>query len=454
LWPTRDRMLSALQSAGFALARVDMPAAALDPQAQALDVSFTIEPGPRVDLGRISISGLDRLHESYVRRRLLLHPGERYDPAKIEKARQDLASVGAISSVRIRTPDQVDARGTLPVDVAITERALHAVNLGAAYSTDLGVTLSASWMHRNLFGNAETLTLSAGTTGGGTATRSPGYNAGAVLVLPDWLQRDQALTFNLAAIRESLTAYDRTAVLAGATFSRKLTPDLTASVGLALEQARFVQEHVARDYTLAQLPVGLQYDSTHVLPTEDAVHGVRASVTITPTDSLGRRNATFFIAQAAGSTYLDASDLLGEQPGRSVVALRALLGMLAGANTFDIPPDQRFYGGGGGTIRGFRYQSVGPKFPDGRPVGGTAIDVGTIELRQRFGASWGAAAFVDAGQVGSSGTPFNGNLAVGAGVGARYYTSIGAIRADIAVPVTQARGSDSLEFYIGIGQAF
>jgi len=175
----------------------------------------------------------------------------------------------------------------------------------------------------------------------------------------------------------------------------------------------------------------------------------RAAANITPTQSFSTPSSTFVIAQLSGSAYFD---VFGN--GRSVVAVRGLVGGVEGATTFDIPPDQRFYAGGGGTVRGFRFQSVGPQFADGNPVGGTSVDVGSLELRQRFGANYGAVAFVDAGQVGSGGVPFEGNLQVGAGVGARYYTGFGPIRLDVAVPVTKLAGGDSFEVYIGIGQAF
>jgi translocation and assembly module TamA len=441
-----DRLLAALQSEGHALAKVGPPQATLNPAAHELDVAFDVQAGPRVDLGAIDITGLSRLRESYIRRRLELHPGEPYDPARIEAAREDLASVGAVGGVRISTPDSLDSQGRLPVRVDVSERPLHAVNLTAAFSTDQGGSVTASWMHRNLFGNAEQLTLSAGLTGlGGSAATQPGYNVNATLVLPDWLRRDQSLTFQATGVKEYLEAYERTAVLGSITLARKLTPDWTASVGVAGEKAQFVQEDITRDYTLAQLPVGLTYDTAHNL--FDPTHGVKAAALITPTVSLGSGNggttSLFTIAQLSASTYIDFSGA-----GRSILALRGLVGTVQGAGVFDIPPDQRFYAGGGGTIRGYRFQSVGPKFPDGKPSGGNSIDVGS------FGASYGAVAFVDAGQSGDTGAPFNGALRVGAGVGARYYTSIGPIRFDIAVPLIHQVRSDSLEAYIGLGQAF
>ena len=105
-------------------------------------------------------------------------------------------------------------------------------------------------------------------------------------------------------------------------------------------------------------------------------------------------------------------------------------------------------------MRGYRYQTIGPLFPDSDPRGGTAVDAGTIELRQRILQSWGVAAFMDAGQASAQGVPFTGTLRFGAGGGLRYYTSIGAIRADIAFPINPPPNADSFEIYIGLGQAF
>jgi translocation and assembly module TamA len=181
----------------------------------------------------------------------------------------------------------------------------------------------------------------------------------------------------------------------------------------------------------------------------DPTKGIRATLSVTPTESLGTPNATFFIAQLSGSTYFDIfSD------GRSIVALRGLVGQVSGAGVFDLPPDQRFYAGGSATVRGYRYQTLGPQFKDGLPTGGTAISTGTVELRQRILGNYGIVGFMDVGQVSSNGAPFTSNWHAGAGIGARYYTSIGPIRLDVAVPLNKLPNGDSFEIYIGIGQAF
>ncbi len=442
------RLEQRLRETGHAFARVDPPIAVLDPAAQALDVSFKVSAGPRVVIGPIRVSGTRRLRADYVLRHLTLRPGMPYDPCTLEAARADLAAVPAIASVRLQPADAVDASGRLPVTAEIVERKLRAVTLTAAFSTDQGGNLAATWLHRDLFGGAEQLSLFAAATElGAGAAKQPGYRIGATLTLPDWLARGQSLGLSVIALRESLDAYDRTASIAGATVTRSLTPQITVSAGLAAERALITQDHVARNYALLQTSLTLHFDSTD--SRTDPTSGWRGEAIVTPTQSLGTQNATFFITQLDGSAYFNLA-----APGRTVLALRGLLGSLSGASAADIPPDQRFYAGGSGTLRGFRYQSVGPKLGNGKPAGGSALAAGTVELRQRFGATWGAALFLDGAELGPGSQPFSGRLQLGAGLGVRYYTSLGPIRLDIATPVQRQRGEDLGEIYIGLGQAF
>ena len=446
----QGRVLDALRSQGYALAKVDPPVATLDPSAQALDVSYKVDTGPQVDLGPISIGGLTRVDPAFVRRRLLVSQGERFDPAKIEKARQDLAQLGVFATVRARAAEQVDAAGQLPLAFDVTERPRHAVGFTGEYSTDLGASAGVTFQHRNLFGQAEQLNLGAAVTQlGGSASRGSGYNVTAALVKPDVWRRDQSVTVNLQAIKENLDAYNRTAELAGVTLSRRFAQVWTGSAGVQAQQSLITQEGVQRSYTLLGLPIGLGYDSTGPEGLFEPTHGIKAAAAATPTQVLVGRQATFTILQASASTYIN----LGA-PGRSIVALRGLVGTVQGASTFDLPPDERFYAGGGGTVRGYRYQSIGPRFASNRPTGGTSITAATVEYRQRFGESFGAAVFVDAGQVSSSSAGFGSGLRAGAGVGARYYTPIGPVRLDVAVPLNRRSGDDAFELYIGIGQAF
>ena len=448
----RGNLLAALEADGHALAKVSPPDAVETPADDVLDVTFHADPGPRVDIGPITVDGLRVTNESFVRRRLLVHSGEQYDPAEIDSARQNLLATGIFSAVNASTPDHLAPDGTIPLTFTVVERLRHAVSFNIAYATDTGATGGATFTYRNVFGNAETLTLGASITQAerGAEIRAPGYNFNVTFTQPDWHARDQTLAYNAAYLKENLYAYSRKAVVAGVSLSRKLSTEWSVSAGLTGEQERLTQEGASRTFELAQVPLGVTYDSTGPDGLLNPTHGIKAKLTITPTEPFGGRTSFFTLAELTASTYINVAPV----EGRSVIALRGTLGSALGASTFQIPADQRFYAGGSGTVRGYRYQSVGPLFPDQRPTGGSSLTAGTVEYRQRIGKSFGAAVFVDAGQVGRSSAPFSGTLFEGVGVGARYYTSLGPIRFDIAVPLDKRRKDELLEAYIGLGQSF
>ena len=445
-----SRMLGALKRGGHALATVSAPIATIIDSDRALDVTYTIDAGPRVEIGPVSVEGLTQVDPAFIQRRLLVHADEQYDPVQIEKARQDLIALGVFATVRVSAAERLGPDGRLPLLFEVTERKRHAVGVTAAFSTDLGGSAGVTFQHRNLFGQAERLDLGAAITQiGGTASKGIGYNATATLAKPDFYARNQVLNLSAQVIKESLQAYDRTAALVGTALARKFGDRWTGSAGLQAQQSQITQERVKRDYTLLSAPISVGYDGIGAAATLDPVQGVKAQASVAPTIDLGARGGQFTVLQVGGSAYIDLVS-----PGQTVLALRALGGQVAGADALRLPPDQRLYAGGGGTVRGYRYQSIGPRFASGRPVGGTSLLAGTVELRQRFG-NYGAAAFVDAGRVGGgSNTSRSNGLKVGVGVGARYYTAIGPIRVDVALPLNKEHGDDAFEAYIGIGQAF
>ena len=523
-----DRLQTALEDQGYAFAKVDTPVAHEDPPNRVLDVSFHVVTGARVNIGEIRFRGLKRMHEAFVRNRLLIHKGEPYGASKIEQARKDLLALGVFSSVTVQLGTKADSAGEVPVTFRMRERPLHLVNLSAAYSTDLGASSGVTWTDRNMTGRADSLALSASIINlGGSASNGIGYDLGAKYLLPEFGHRDQSLQLAVQAIHQSLQAYDQKALTFGATLSRKFSPEWTATVGLTAEVERIGQEgfyytdcvsttacppldsktdvciapnpppdctggdtaeyftpnHLTTNYTLLGVPFSILYNSTgQSSPLEDATHGFRASLNETPTLSFGHtaaqppgirlaaataaKNAKFFITQGSVAYYFDLHKLgLNPDPGRSVLALRALAGLAQGAGQYSLPPDQRFYAGGSGTVRGFRYQSVGPLFNDGNPIGGTAINAGQAEFRQRIGESLGFAVFMDAGQVSQKVNPLDSTLRFGAGAGVRYYTPIGPLRVDFGIPINRehafnaAEGKvtatgDAFELYIGLGQSF
>jgi translocation and assembly module TamA len=486
-----SRLQTALQERGYAFAKVDPPAAYEAADTPVLDLRFHVVVGPKVNIGEIRIEGLQRVHESLLRARLLVHTGDPYSPSAIERARHDLLGLGVFTQVSLAVGTAVDDSGGVPVTFKIRERLRHAISVNAAYSSDLGGSGGVTWTDRNVFGNAQQLSVAASVINlGGSDTTGVGYDTSAKYLMPDFGHRDQSLQFAVGALKQSLQAYDQTAHSTSVTLTRKISSLWSIGVGGATTDEKIIQttgETIDKNgqiipqsttyfYTLLALPLNVTFDSTRLAsPLEDPRRGLRASLGVTPTLALGHPNATFIISQIKVAGYFDLNHLLPTDPGRTVLAARALAGLAQGAAELSLPPDQRFYAGGSGTIRGYAYQSVGPKFidPDHTPIGGTAITAGSLELRQRFGTDWGAALFMDAGQVSASLKATPGEFRVGAGVGLRYYTPIGPIRLDVAVPMPRhgamtvatgkqpptpptitTPGDDAFEIYIGLGQAF
>lgn len=449
-----------LRNDGYAFADVAKPAAYAQPKHHTLRVRYKVTMGPKVNIGRISFSGLKRMNPKFLKRHMALHPGEPYSRTALNKARQSLLGLNVFSSVTAGTAKAPNPPGQVPITVAVEEKKPYAVSIGASYDSSLGVSTDVSWLDRNVFGNAQRLKLSVGITGlGGTGTSQtasyrghtytvkPGYDAKATYQVPDFWQVGQTLNASIEGVKRYLPAYSQTGVLAHVSVSHPVTSRLTATLGLGFIAERIKQEGVDRTYDIAQLPLGLHYDTTNSLL--NPTHGVRATLTVTPTVPVASGAGVFVKTELVGSTYLDV-----EGKGRGVLALHGVLGKIIGASQFQVPPDQRFYAGGTGTVRGFTYQTVGPLFPDGVPEGGTAIDALETEFRQRIGKSFGVAPFIDAGQVSANGKPFTGTLRVGAGLGLLYYSGIGPIRVDVGFPVNRPPGGASLAVYIGLGQAF
>ena len=438
------RLTAALHRDGFALTRVALPPVLLHAATARMDVVFRVTSGPVVRIGALRFTGLRRLHPEFLRRRLAGFTGQVLTPARLAAMRDSLLDLPILSYARAEPGTTPSADGRLPLTFALGERARHSLDAGLDYSTDIGFGLTAGWHDRDLFDAARQLDLTAAVQAGGNAEIQPGYRLTARYRAPDWPAVGQTLEIDAGAVHQALIPYTQTAVTEAVRLDRRLSRHWSLSVGLAGEQETILQEGVSRPYYLIRLPVWLRFDDAN--STLNPTRGARLALLVAPTQSL-LGHTSVLMTEVTGATYLDL-----EGGGRGVLALRGLVGTALGARSaFTLPPDQRFYAGGSGTVRGYRFQSLGPQFPDGRPIGGTEIATAGAEFRQRIGPHWGFSLFADTGAVTAGGAP---RFGLGLGVGVAYYTAIGPIRAQVAVPAIRMPGSGAFELYLGVGQAF
>ena len=239
-----ERLRNALEDEGYAFAKVDPPRARKDASNRVLDVRFHVVSGPRVQIGQIQLRGLKDMKEAFIRQRLLVHSGEQFGATKIETARKDLLALGVFSSVSVSVGTSADSQGRVPITFQVRERRQHAVSVSGAYSSDLGGSTGVSWTKRDISGKADSLALSATAIdlGGGTASNGLGYDLSGKYLIPSFARRNQTLQVSVGALRQSLDAYDQTAVTSGLTLTRKLSRIWSVSVGFTAEQERIHQE--------------------------------------------------------------------------------------------------------------------------------------------------------------------------------------------------------------------
>lgn len=443
----QDKLITELRKQGYALASIKRDVVVNHATREAT-VTFIAETGPLARMGPVRFSGTDEVDTVWLQRRVPFKEGEPYDPTKVDALRGKLTSLGVFNAVRVKPATTLDANGELPIDVELTDRPSRSIGFGISYETQLGFAVSGFWTHRNLFGQAESLRLTAELNhiGQGYAILDTGFAFRAAFRKPDWWLSGQDARLEAAGLREVLDAYTRNAVTAYAGFDRVFSPRWQARLGIAGELSRITRNGITMDYQLVGLPLSILYNraNSDLDPTE----GYRIDLDVTP---WVYSRDFFTVIRLTGRHYFDVGE-----PGRSVLATRASLGTEPAISIGGIPPDKLFYAGGGGSVRGFVYQSAGPRDNFNNPLGGASVVEANVEFRQRIGKSWGAVAFVDAGSAYPYFMPDFGLFAprVGAGVGARYYTDFGPVRVDVGFPLNRRDGDPAFGIYVSLGQAF
>lgn len=408
---------------------------------RAVEVTYQIDPGPAAVFGETTVVGLETVSESFVRNRIRWKQGQRFDARLIDRTQLYLIRTNLFSVVQAQPSSETVDGDQIPITITLSERKQQTVSAGAFYRTDDGPGGKVGWQHRNLFGGGEA--LSTDLTGSFIE-----YTGSVRYRLPDFLDVDQNLILETRIALEDPDAFRSRNQTTAATLERLINDEMTVRGGLAYRFARVTHLRESRTFGLISLPVEFEWDYSNDLL--NPTGGGRFLAQGEPFyDTLGT-GATFWKNYLRYSHYFEVL----EQPN-VVLAGRLGTGSMIGAPLFSTPADERFYGGGGGSMRGYPYKTVSPLI-DKTPTGGRSIIEMSLEARWNLTETIGLVGFIDGGNAFESHVPdFSDDLLWSVGAGFRYFTPIGPLRLDVGFPLDRRRGvDDSFQIYVSIGQAF
>lgn len=446
------RLIAGLTRRGYADAAAQPRRVVVDHAAFTVQPSFRIAAGPLVRLDGIRLETRSPTNPDWVTGLAPWTEGEVYDPEDVAELELRLLETGVYDGVGVALAptDQTNADGNRPIIVTLTDRPRRILEAGATFSTAEGSGVDVIWTWHNRFGRADTLVWQA-------RAANVDSRMGVALSLPHWRRPGETLRLSGVLLNEDTDAYRRTAVALAADLQQRLGKTSWVSYGIGLDAGQYDEN---RFDPLTRLPVNFDRDlliltlrgSAYLDRSDDpldATTGWRLTVSAQPTAVTGEDTALFLRTEAQATAYRPLQD-----GAKTVLAGRVRIGSILGGEELTVPSDRLFYSGGGGSVRGFEYQGVGPRLPDNTPRGGLSLFEASIEVRRDVWRNFQAVAFVDAGAIGVLETPDFSNLRYGAGIGLRYGLPFGPIRADIAFPLDRRDGDADFQVYVSIGQAF
>ncbi len=440
-----------LMRSGYPFATVSEPDVTIDHATTLGTLDLPVQTGPRAVYGDIIVTGskppFGAKHTAVIAR---FEKGWLYDQDQVDDLRRALIATGIVGAVTVEPVKTADP-GVVNIRTNLEPAPLRTLAGEIGYGTGEGFRVEASWQHRNLIKPEGAVTFR-----GVAGTRE--QLLGANLRMNNFRARDRALNARVLASHTRFDAYDaRTFEIGGSIerqtniiFQKRWTWSVGAEV-LASDEKDFVSvlgREARRTFLIAALPAQLGYDGSDDLL--DPTRGFRLNGRLSPEASLRGKVFTYVKAQVDASYY---------QPigGKVVLAGRVRVGGTVGAERDNIAPSRLFYAGGGGSVRGYGYQLIGPRDPNGGPIGGRSVTEFGLEARVRlpvFGGNFGVVPFIDGGQIYSSSYPKFSDLQYGAGLGIRYYSLFGPIRIDVGTPLNRRAGDPRVAVYVSIGQAF
>ncbi|MDB5459400.1 MAG: surface antigen, partial [Caulobacteraceae bacterium] len=389
------RVVAAVEKRGYADAKVQPREVTVDHIPRTVQPTFRIDAGALVRMDGIKLNSQGRTHAAWVNSLPPWKPGDAYDPDQVAQLEKRLRDTSVFDSVTVALDPKPDADGRRPVDVTLVDRPKSTLELGASYSTAEGTGVDAKWVRYNTFGRGDTLTYSA-------QAADILSQAGVELDLPNWLNAQRTLKLSTSIYRDNTNAYLENGARIGADLEQRFGRNDFFTYGVTLVGSRDDEPQVINGVLVKKArPLETIIGSTSLTfdHSDDILNprrGWRLALTAEPTASFGSGPIAYLRAQMQTSAYVPL-----QTDGATVLAARLRIGDIFNGSIPAIPASRRFYSGGGGSVRGYSYQGVGPRFPDNSPQGGISLIETSFEVRQKITGPFGAVAFVDSGVLGS-----------------------------------------------------
>ncbi|MBX7496665.1 BamA/TamA family outer membrane protein [Qipengyuania sp. 6B39] len=446
----------ALGETGYPFAEIDEPELLIDHEREEGDLTMPVRPNGKYVFGDVVSSDPEFLSGRHLASIARFDPGDVYKRSLDMDLRRAVTATGLVSTVSVTprevTPPQGDEPGVVDMDVTLQRAKLRTIAGAIGYGSEEGIRIQASWEHRNLFPPEGALKV-RGILG------TQEQLAGVTFRRNNFGGRDKVLTIDAYASTVDTDAFDANTVALSGTYERLSTllfqKPFSWALGaeiLATDERNRVMGGIPRPrqtYFVASVFGRATIDTSDSLL--DPSRGFRLTGFVAPEVSRTEGSEYFYLRNQVDASYYQS---VGE---RTVLAGRLRFASIQGAPTFAIAPSRRLYAGGGGSVRGYGYQTIGPENDLGEPTGGRSLVEASVEARIGTGLMGGAVSivpFFDLGAVSIASTPDFRFVKYGAGIGVRYATGFGPIRLDVGVPLNPDPDDASVAVYVSLGQAF
>ncbi|WP_369025802.1 autotransporter assembly complex family protein [Qipengyuania sp. RANM35] len=445
-----------LGETGYAFAEIDEPELLIDHERVEGDLTMPVRPKGKYVFGDVISSDPRFLSSKHLAEIARFDAGDVYKRSLEMDLRRAITATGLVSTVSV-TPREVvapqgDQPGVVEMDVGIERAKLRTVAGAIGYGSEEGIRVQASWEHRNLFPSEGLLRLR-----GIVGTRE--QLAGVTFRKNNFHGRDNVAGVDAYASTIDTDAYDaRTVAIQGGfektstlLFQKPFSWALGAEFLATDERNRVIGgiPRPRRTFLIASLYGRATIDTSDSLV--DPTKGFRITGMLAPETSRTAGDQFYYLRNQVDAAYYQSIT------DRTVLAGRLRFASIQGAPLYAIAPSRRLYAGGGGSVRGYGYQSIGPKNDLGEVTGGLSLVEASVEARIGTGFFDGAVSvvpFFDLGAVSINRTPDFRYVKYGAGLGLRYATGFGPIRIDVGVPLNPDPEDSSVAVYVSLGQAF